>query len=76
MTLTDFAPRSLSYRELVYELAPNIFDMGYTIIELLPVTEYTVWRRKLLVNIKDWLDQGGIEFYARAIVGEGAILGR
>lgn len=40
------------------------------------VNEYPNWRRKLLFNIEDWLDQGNLKFYAQAITRERETLDR
>jgi len=34
------------------------------------VNQYPNWRRKLPVNIEDWLDQGNLAFFAKAIIEE------
>jgi (1->4)-alpha-D-glucan 1-alpha-D-glucosylmutase len=40
------------------------------------VNQYPNWRRKLPVNIEDWLDQGNLAFFALAITREREALDR
>ena len=40
------------------------------------VNQYPNWRRKLPVNIEDWLDQGNLAFFALAIIEEREALDR